>query len=64
MPGYIKNALIRFSHELQNKPQLQPHPHTILTFGARVQYAKSDHVSPLATNAEEKYICKVIGILQ
>jgi hypothetical protein len=63
MPGYIKNALIRFSHKLPNKPQLQPHPHTFLTYGATVQYAKADNISPLATNAEGKYIHQVIGIL-
>ncbi len=63
MPGYIKNALIRFSHELPNKLQLQPHPHMLPTCSATVQYAKADNVSPLATNAEGKYICQVIGIL-
>jgi hypothetical protein len=39
MPGYIKNSLIRFSHKLPNKLQLQPHPHTLPTYGATVQYA-------------------------
>jgi hypothetical protein len=63
MPGYIENALIRFSHKLPNKPQLQPHPHTIPTYGATVQYTKADNVSPSATNAEGKYIRQVIGIL-
>jgi hypothetical protein len=63
MPGYIKNALIRFSHELPNKLQIQPHPHTLHTYSATIQYAKADDVSPLATNAEGKYICQVIGVL-
>jgi hypothetical protein len=63
MPGYIKNALIRFGHELPNKPQLQPHPHTLPTYGATVQYTKADDASPAATNTEGKYICQVIGIL-
>ncbi len=63
MPGYIKNALIRFNHELLNKPQLQSHPHTLPTYGATVQYAKADNVSPSATNAESQYICQVIGVL-
>jgi hypothetical protein len=39
MPGYIENALVRFSHKLTNKPQLQPHPHTLPTYSATVQYA-------------------------
>ncbi len=56
MPSYIENALIRFGHECPNKPQLQPHPHTLPTYGATVQYAKADKVSPSATNAEGKFI--------
>jgi len=36
MPGYIKNAFIRFGHEPPDKPQLQPYPHTIPTYGATV----------------------------
>jgi hypothetical protein len=63
MPGYIENALIRFGHELPNKPQLQPHPHTLLTYSATVQYAQADNVSPVATNTEAKYICQVIGVI-
>jgi hypothetical protein len=62
MPGYIENALIIFSHKLPNKLQLQPHPHTLHTYGATVQYAKADKVSPLGTNAEGKFIRQVIGI--
>jgi hypothetical protein len=56
MPGYIENALTRLSHKLSNKLQLQPHPHMVPTYDATVQYAKADHVSPSATNAEGKYI--------
>jgi hypothetical protein len=42
---------------------MQPHPHTIPTYGATVQYAKAIESSPAATKEEEKYICQVIGIL-
>ncbi len=63
MPGYIENTLIRFHHELPNKPQLQPHPHMLLTYSATVQYAKANNVSPSATNTEGKYIFHVIGVL-
>jgi hypothetical protein len=63
MPGYIENALIRFGHELPNKPQMQPHPHTIPTYSTTVQYAKATDASPAATNVEGKYICQVIGVL-
>ncbi len=63
MPGYIENSLIRFGHEPPDKPQMQPYPHTTLTYDATVQYAKAANSSPAATKAEEKYIRQVIGVL-
>jgi hypothetical protein len=42
---------------------MQPHPHTISTYGTTVQYAKAINSSPAATKEEEKYIRQVIGIL-
>jgi hypothetical protein len=63
MPGYIKNVLIRFSHEPPDKPQMQPYPHTTPTYGVTVQYAKAADLSPAATKAEEKYIWQVIDVL-
>jgi hypothetical protein len=63
MPGYIKNALIRFGHELPDKPQMQPYSNTTPTYGATVQYAKAANLSPAATKAEEKFIWQVIGVL-
>ncbi len=63
MPGYIETNLVRFGHVLPTKPQMQPHPHTILTYGATVQYAKAIDASPAATKNEEKYIRQVIGVL-
>ncbi len=63
MPGYIKNALIHFSHEPPDKPQMQPYPHTTHTYSTTVQYAKAADSSPAATKAEEKYIWQVIGVL-
>jgi len=63
MPGYLENALVRFGHEPPTKPQMQPHPHTVPTYGATVQYAKASDTSPAATKAEQKYIRQVIGVL-
>ncbi len=42
---------------------MQPHPHTIPTYDATVQYAKAMDASPAATKNKEKYIRQVIGIL-
>ncbi len=63
MPGYIEKNLVRFGHVLPTKPQMQPHPHTIPTYGTTVQYAKAIDASPTATKNEEKYIRQVIGVL-
>jgi hypothetical protein len=63
MPGYIEKNLVRIGHFLPTKPQMQPHPHTIPTYGVTVQYAKAIDASPAATKNEEKYIRQVIGVL-
>ncbi len=63
MPGYIEKNLVQFGHVLPTKPQMQPHPHTIPTYGMTVQYAKAIDASPAATKTEEKYIRQVIGVL-
>ena len=63
MPGYIKKAFIRFGHIPPDKPQLQPHPHTVPTYGATIQYAKHINRSSKATKEQQKYIQQVIGVL-
>ena len=55
MPGYIENALVRFGHELPVKPQMQPYPHTIPTYGAKIQYAKAADTSPPVTDRPLEY---------
>ena len=63
MPGYIEKALARFNHTQPIKPQYQPHPHTIPSYGATVQYAKHNDQSPAASKDEEKFIRQVVGVL-
>jgi hypothetical protein len=63
MPGYIEKARVQFGHVYPTKPQMQPHPHTVPTYGATIQYAKAIDSSPAATKEEEKYIGQVIGVL-
>ncbi len=63
MPGYIEKAGVQFGHVYPTKPQMQPHPHTMPTYGATIQYAKAIDSSPVATKEEEKYTPQVIGIL-
>ena len=40
MPDYVKWALARFGHPILDKPQHQPHQHTIPTYGSTVQNTK------------------------
>jgi hypothetical protein len=63
MTGYIEKTLIRFGHTPPNKPQLQPHPHTVPTYGATIQYAKHIDQSSKATEEQQQYIQQVIGVL-
>jgi len=63
MPGYIEKALLRFGHEPPNKPPMQPFPHTIPLYDAKVQYDKDLDSSPPATKEEENYIRQVVGVL-
>ncbi len=46
-----------------NKPQMQPHPHTLPTDGATIQFAKHINQTPLAMKEHQKYIQQVIGVL-
>ena len=55
MPGYVEKALARFGHKIPNKPQHQPHKHTIPSYGATVQYAKAEDQSQLLSKEEKKY---------
>jgi len=63
MPGYIEKALLRFGHPNPTKPQLQPHPHTIPTYGATIQYAKPLDDTLPATKDDQQFIRQVIGVL-
>ena len=42
---------------------MQLFPHTLPSYGEKVQYAKELASSPPATKEEEKYIQQVIGVL-
>ncbi len=63
MPGYIKNALVRFGHKHPSKPQHQLHKHTKPTYGTTIQYAKAvDATKPLSKD-KKKHTQQVIGTL-
>jgi hypothetical protein len=63
MTGYIEKTLVLFGHVPPTKLQMQPHPLTIPTYGATVQYVMAIDSFPVVTKDKEKYICQVIGVL-
>ena len=63
MPGYLQKALIRFKHKTPDKIQNSPHPHVILQYGAKTQYARDKDVSLPLLKEEMKYVQAVAGTL-
>ena len=43
MLGYIAEALTRFQHKHQRKPQDQPYPHTEPKYVAKAQYVEATY---------------------
>ncbi len=62
MLEYVEQALARFGHPIPDKPQHQPHPHTIPTYGATVQHAKLEDTSRHLSPNKKKFIQEVIGV--
>ena len=58
MPGYCKEALIRFN-DILGKLRHQAQKHTIPTYGATSQYAKEDDAFALRSNEEKKFVQQV-----
>ena len=61
MTGYCEKARIRFKHWISNKPQHQPYPHVIPTYGAKQQFATAEDDSPALIPENKAYIQEVIG---
>jgi hypothetical protein len=62
MPGYVERALQCFQHVIRRR---QGNPYKFITpeFGAKVQYAPSEDMSPLLDAAGKKYVQEVLGTL-
>ena len=63
MPGYIQNALTRFSHPTPNTLQHSPFKWFQPTYGAKVQYATPEDTSPIISTKDTKRIQQVVGTL-
>ena len=60
MPGYVKEALVRFKHNLR-KFTSQPHKHVAKTYGAKIQYAPPEDDSASLDAAGKLFIQQMAG---
>jgi hypothetical protein len=63
MPGYIYNALHKFQHNPQDRPQHAPDPARKPQYGSKVQLTPEVVDSPTLAPASKKRIQQVVGAL-
>jgi hypothetical protein len=61
MPGYLDKAILKSKHVASSKKQNSPHSHAIPQYGAKTQYAESQHESPLLNKEDTKHVQAVMG---
>jgi len=61
MPDYIPKLLQRLQHETPSTPQHSPHPAPNITYGSKIQLAKTDDHSPKLDDKGIKLIQSIIG---
>ena len=63
MKRYIKKVRKKYQHEMPERPENQPHKHTIPNYGAKVQLTgPKDTYNPLGPK-DKKRLQKIIGSL-
>ena len=63
MPGYIQEALLRFTHPIPTRMQHSPFKWNPPTYGAPVQYATPEDTTPLLNTKDTKRVQQVVGTL-
>ena len=61
MPGYVRQALLKFKHILPTSPEHSPYSHTRPTYGAKVQYEEPSDSSDLLPPSELTIIQMIVG---
>ena len=63
MPKFVAKGLNKLQHAAPIKPQHSPAKHTILTYGAKIQYTNNTNEIQLTLPEQIiKYMQKVVGI--
>ena len=63
MKNYINKVLLKYGHPKPTKPQLSPHKHTEIQYGATAQYAHALNTSPQLDEAGIKWVQGIMGAL-
>ena len=61
--GYISKVLLKYGHPCPIKPQLSPHKHSKVIYGAKEQFSQEDDTSPPMDNQGTKRIQGIVGAL-
>ena len=63
MKGYIAKVLLKYGHPIPKKPQLSPHKHREVIYGAKEQLAPEDDTSPPLDRQGTKGVQGIVGAL-
>ena len=63
MDGYIDKLLIKYNHTIPTKPQLSPHRHREIVYGAKEQLTLEEDTSPALNASGIKRVQAIVGAL-
>ena len=63
MDGYINKLLIKYNHKIPTKPQLSPHCHREIVYGAKEKLTQEEDTSPALYAAGIKRVQAIVGAL-
>ena len=63
MDRYIAKVLLKYGHSIPNKPQLSPHKHREMIYGAKVPLAPENDTTPPLDSHGTKRVQVIIGAL-
>ena len=61
MKGYIAKVLLKYGHPIPKKPQLSPHKHREVIYGAKDQISPKDDTSPPLDSQGKKRVQGIVG---
>ena len=63
MKGYIADVLLKYGYSFPKKPQLSPHKHREISYGAKEQISPEDDTSPPLDSQGTKRFQGIVGAL-